>query len=148
VEHRHVYLPAGSWHHLWSGSRIDGPAHVLAHAPLGQPAVYARSNTPIPLWPPLQHTGQTPDSLTWRVFVSPGSGMGSLYEDSGDGYGPSCRRTAHVGSGEDGLVRFSLSARAGSYVPPPRVLGVQLGSEVVEVEESAEPVVIERLVDL
>jgi alpha-glucosidase len=148
IEHRHVYLPAGTWHHFWSGERFDGPAHVLAHAPLGQPAVYVRANTPLPLWPALQHTGETPDSLTWRVFVSPGSGSASLYEDAGDGYGDFSRRTAHVESGADGRVRFTLSAREGSYVPAPRRLLIDLGGEVVEVEESAESVVIERLVDL
>ena len=36
---------------------------------LGQPAVYARCDTPIPLWPVLQHTDEVPDSLTWRVFA-------------------------------------------------------------------------------
>jgi alpha-glucosidase len=33
VEHRHVYLPRGTWVHYWTGERIAGPAHVLAHAP-------------------------------------------------------------------------------------------------------------------
>src|SRR5205085_397367 len=30
---RHVYLPAGEWYDWWSGERISGPAHLLAHAP-------------------------------------------------------------------------------------------------------------------
>ena len=81
IEHRHVYLPAGSWAHWWTHTRIEGPAHVLAHAPLGQPAVYARCDTPIPMWPVLQHTDEVPDFLTWRVFAGGGSGSGSLYED-------------------------------------------------------------------
>jgi hypothetical protein len=80
------------------------------------------------------------------VFTSPGSG--SLYEDSGDGYGPWCRRTAQVESGEDDRVRFSLSSREGEFVPSRSVTRVQLGSEVVEVPESGEAVVIERVVDL
>jgi hypothetical protein len=92
------------------------------------------------------HTGQ-PSGLTWRVFVSPGSGSSALYEDAGDGYGPVARRAAHVETGEDGRVRFSLSVREGEFVPPRAVTRVQLGSEVVEVPESADSVVIERLVD-
>jgi alpha-glucosidase len=148
IEHRHVYLPAGSWHHLWTGSRVDGPAHILAHAPLGQPAVYVRSNTPIPLGDPVQHTGE-PSGLTWRVFpAAGGAGQASLYEDAGDGYGPAARRTAQVETGEDGCVRFSLSAREGSFVPSRGVVRVDLGGSVVEIEESAEAVVIERLIDL
>jgi len=145
IEHRHVYLPAGSWVHWWTGERFDGPAHVLAHAPLGRPALYARANTPIPLWPVLEHTGETPDSLTWKVFLGAGPGEGSLYEDAGDGYGPASRRTARVEPADGGRVRFSLSAREGEFVPPARRLLVDLGGDVVEVEESAEAVVVERI---
>jgi alpha-glucosidase len=144
IEHRHVYLPAGSWAHWWTGEPFSGPAHILAHAPLGQPAIYARCNTPIPMWPVLQHTGEVPDSLTWKVFVGPGSGSGSLYEDAGDGYGPSCSRTARVERGEGGVVRFSLSARSGDFVPSPRRVFVDLSGERVEVEETGEALVIER----
>jgi alpha-glucosidase len=144
IEHRHVYLPAGTWCHWWTGERFEGPAHILAHAPLGRPALFARANVPVPLGDPVDHTG-LPSSLTWLVHAAPGAGESSLYEDAGDGYGPCCRRTAHVESGEDGSVRFSLSARSGSYVPSRssvviNVVGV--GSAVVE--EAAEAVVIER----
>ena len=146
TEHRHVYLPAGHWRQFWTNELIEGPAHILAHAPLGQPAIYARCNTPIPLYPALQHTGEVPDSLTWKVFVGGAAGSGSLYEDAGDGYGPSCSRTAHVE--RDGeLVRFSLSARSGSFVPPDRRCFVEfVGGERVEVEETGDAVVIERVV--
>jgi alpha-glucosidase len=145
VEHRHVYLPAGEWAHWWTGERFFGPAHILAHAPLARPALFARANTPIPLYPVLQHTGEVPDSLTWRVFVGPGSGTGSLYEDAGDGYGPSCRRTAQVEGGEGGIVRFALSARSGSFVPARRTAFVELvGGERFELAEGPEAVVIER----
>jgi alpha-glucosidase len=137
LEHRHVYLPAGTWFNWWSGERFDGPAHVLAHAPLGRPAVFARAGTPIPLGDPVEHTG-VPSGLTWRVF--PGSGSGSLYEDSGDGYGPRCRRTAHV---EEGVV--SLSAREGSFVPDRASVTIEVvGVGRAVVEEAADPVVIER----
>jgi alpha-glucosidase len=147
VEHRHVYLPAGTWHHLWTSQAVSGPAHILAHAPLGRPAVYVRSNTPIPLGDPIQHTSQ-PSGLTWHVYISPGTGWSSLYEDAGDGYGPFSRRTAHVESGEDGRVRFSLSQREGSFVPARSVVRVDLAGEVVDLAEAAEAVVIERKVDL
>jgi alpha-glucosidase len=139
LEHRHVYLPAGTWCHWWTGEPFDGPAHILAHAPLGQPAVYARAGTPIPLGDPIEHTG-LPSSLTWRVF-SGGSGSASLYEDCGDGYGPWCRRTAHVEQGG----RVSLSAREGAFVPARTSVVIEVvGVGSAEVEEAADPVVIER----
>jgi alpha-glucosidase len=144
IEHRHVYLPAGTWCHWWTGERFDGPAHVLVHAPLGQPAVFARANTPIPLGAPVVHTG-VPSSLTWLVHPAHGAAQSSLYEDAGDGYGPSCRRTAHVESGEDASVRFSLSARSGDFVPArSRVIVEVAGVGTAMVEEAAEAVVIER----
>ena len=117
-------------------------SRLFPHAPLGQPAIYARGV--IPLGDPVMHTGEA-SGLTWRVFTP---GTGALYEDAGDGYGPSCRRTAHVESGADGRVRFSLSVREGEFVPARGLVRVQLGSEVIEVPESGEAVVIERLVDL
>jgi len=86
-EYRHVYLPAGSWFHYWTGERVDGPAHILAHAPLGQPAIYVRANTAVPLWPEMSHVGELPtDPLTLLFFPSEGSGEATLYEDAGDGY--------------------------------------------------------------
>jgi hypothetical protein len=91
------------------------------------------------------HTGE-PSGLTWRVFSA---GAGALYEDAGDGYGPSCRRTAQVESGDDGLVRFSLSPRLGDFTPSRQTITIDIrGTEVIEVPESGEALVIERLVDL
>jgi alpha-glucosidase len=144
IEHRHVYLPAGTWCHWWTGERFKGPAHILAHAPLGRPALFAHANVPVPLGDPVDHTG-LPSSLTWLVHAAPGAGESSLYEDAGDGYGPCCRRTAHVESGEDGSVRFSLSARSGSYVPSRSSVVINVvGAGSAVVEEAAEAVVIER----
>ena len=83
VEYRHVYLPRGTWVHYWTGQHSVGPVHALAHAPLGQPAVYVRANTPLPLWPVT-----TPDPLTWLVCVAAdaGDGAGEYYDDAGEGY--------------------------------------------------------------
>jgi alpha-glucosidase len=76
TEYRHVYLPAGTWVHYWSGERFTGPTHILAHAPLGQPAIYVRANTPVPLWPE-----------TWLACVADAAeGSGELYDDAGEGY--------------------------------------------------------------
>jgi alpha-glucosidase len=89
IEHRHVYIPRGTWVHIWSGERCVGPTRVIVHAPIGQPAVYARANTPVPMWPAMLHTGERePDPLTWRIHVADAEpSVGSLYEDAGDGFG-------------------------------------------------------------
>ena len=76
IEHRHVYLPAGAWAQWWTGGSSRARRMCWRTRPLGRPAVYARCNTPIPLWPVVQHTGEVPDSLTWRVFVGSRFGLG------------------------------------------------------------------------
>ncbi len=135
VEHRHVYLPAGTWVQWWTGEVATGPVHTLAHAPLGRPALYARANAAIPLWPERMHTGEPAGRLTLRVHAVPGEPVTrSLYEDAGDGFGPSARRTVTV---DDAAVR--VSAPEGGYVAPPRVVEVEIrrgdAVELVEIGE-------------
>ncbi|TCJ18292.1 DUF5110 domain-containing protein [Rubrobacter taiwanensis] len=121
IEHRHVYLPEGEWFHLWSGERTEGPAHILARAPLGEPAVYVKANTPVPLWPESGHTGEGKDPLTLFAYPSEGRGEFTLYEDAGDGYehesGVYARRRVECEAG-DGTVTVRLGERAGGYEPP------------------------------
>jgi alpha-glucosidase len=147
IEHRHVYLPAGTWVQWWTGERVDGPAHVLAHAPLGRPALYVRANTPIPLWPELEHTGRRPDTLTWLVHPAAGAppGEAALYEDAGDGYGDHARRTVTAETGGEGSVTVRLSARSGDYVPARTRVVVEIaGRGSAELPEAADGAVIER----
>ncbi|WP_456115166.1 DUF5110 domain-containing protein [Rubrobacter tropicus] len=123
IEHRHVYLPEGTWFHFWTGERLDGPAHVLAHAPLGKPAVYLKANTPLPLGPDAGHTGEKPtDPLTVLVHPATGekAGATSLYEDAGDGFGYETgeyarREISCEATNERIIVRFG--EREGTFVP-------------------------------
>jgi alpha-glucosidase len=39
---RNVYLPPGTWYHLWSGERLNGGRDIDVDAPLGQPPVFSR----------------------------------------------------------------------------------------------------------
>jgi alpha-glucosidase len=122
IEYRYVYLPRGTWYHYWSGERIEGPAHVLAHAPLGQPALYVLANRAIPMWPEMSHVGEAaPDPLTWVVFPGEGTGESWLYEDEGEGYayldGVQARTRVECGSSGEG-VDVRLGARDGAYDPP------------------------------
>jgi alpha-glucosidase len=121
TEYRHVYLPEATWFHLWSGERIEGPAHILAHAPLGQPPLYVRANVPIPLWPDMNYVGERPaDPLRLQVFPSTGQGAFTLYEDKGNGYdyrrGIYSRRRITCET-SDSRVLVRIEAREGAYVP-------------------------------
>jgi alpha-glucosidase len=130
VEYRHVYLPAGSWFHLWTGTRVDGPAHILAHAPLGRPAVYVRANTAVPLWPEMNHVGQQEaDPLTLALYPFEGSGIAKFYEDAGDGYehlNGSYASRAIICEAEAGKIRVAMGEREGSFVPARRHVRLEL----------------------
>jgi len=129
IEHRHVYLPAGTWVQWWTGERVEGPAHVLAHAPLGRPALYARANAAIPQWPVRQSTAQgPPDALRLRVAVALGAPAREreLFEDAGEGYAEAARRTVRCSAGRTGEVRVELGERRGGYEPPREVVELEL----------------------
>ena len=123
IEHRHVYLPEGTWFHHWTGERTEGPAHILAHAPLGEPAIYMKANTALPLWPEMNHVGERrADPLTLLVRPAPGArgGETTLYEDAGDGFGHESGDYARRGilcEAQDGETRIRLTAREGSFAP-------------------------------
>lgn len=44
---RAVYLPAGDWVHMWSGSTFTGPTFTSVAAPLGEPPVFYRDDAPV-----------------------------------------------------------------------------------------------------
>ena len=130
IEHRHVYLPQGTWFHYWNGERFDGPAHVLAHAPLGEPAIYVRANTPVPMGPDANHTGERPtDPLTLRTHPAEGAGESTLYEDAGDGFGYEngeyARRVLSCDTSHD-RVTIRLGEREGSFAPERREVILEL----------------------
>ena len=35
-----IYLPGGSWKHLWTGQVFNGPTRATVYAPIGKPAVF------------------------------------------------------------------------------------------------------------
>lgn len=121
IEHRHVYLPEGVWFHYWTGERFDGPAHVLAHGPLGEPPIYVKSNTAIPMGPEMNHTGERPtDPLTLLLYPANGYGETDFYEDAGDGFdyldGEYARRPVTCEASE-GEITVHIGEREGSFNP-------------------------------
>ncbi|HEX5913067.1 MAG TPA: TIM-barrel domain-containing protein, partial [Rubrobacter sp.] len=121
IEHRHVYLPEGTWFHYYSGERFEGPVHILAHAPLGEPALYVKGDTPVPMGPDAAHTGERPnDPLTLLVYPAEGAGESTFYEDAGSGFGYEvgeyARRRISCES-SDGRITIHFGERQGSFVP-------------------------------
>jgi alpha-glucosidase len=129
IEHRHVYLPRGCWFHYWTGARFDAPAHILAHAPLGEPALYIRANTAVPMGPEASHTGEILDPLTLLLFPTEGVDDSSMYEDAGDGFayesGEYARRDVTCEEAA-GSVTVRIREREGSFVPQREELRLEL----------------------
>jgi alpha-glucosidase len=130
IEHRHVYLPEGTWFHYYSGERFEGPVHILAHAPLGELALYVKANTAIPMGPDAAHTDERPNEpLTLLVYPTRGRGESILYEDAGNGFGYEegeyARRRISCESSE-GRVTIRLGERQGSFGPERREVRLAL----------------------
>ncbi|CAN5899546.1 glycoside hydrolase family 31 protein [soil metagenome] len=130
IEHRHVYLPEGCWVHYWTGEQFDGPAHILAHAPLGQPPIYVKANIAIPMGPTMNYTGEKPtDPLTLLLHPSAGAGESTLYEDAGDGFayldGEYSRHTISCRTSED-KVSIQIGQRGGSFAPQRKAVQLEL----------------------
>ncbi|MDQ3784946.1 MAG: DUF5110 domain-containing protein, partial [Actinomycetota bacterium] len=146
IEHRHVYLPQGAWWHLWSGERFLGPAHILVHAPLGEPALFVAGNKAVAMWPEMKYVGErASDPLTVMAFVDEGRGEAVLYEDAGDGYAHAdgeYARTRFVCEGSADEVTVSIGEREGGFVPARSEMRLELRGlgappEAVELDEQA-----------
>lgn len=91
VQERSVYLPAGGWYDLWSGSHYLGPTTVIADAPLGRLPLFQRAGSIIPYECARQHTGEAGDGIL-HLLVAPSkpdgaeaTATGRLYVDAGEG---------------------------------------------------------------
>ncbi len=51
VTSRQVHLPPGTWFGWWDGSQLAGPASLLVQAPLGQPPLFVRAGSLLPMLP-------------------------------------------------------------------------------------------------
>lgn len=84
---RPVYLPAGSWYDVWTGTLHQGSRWVTAHAPLSVLPLYARAGAVVPRWPeaPPSAAGYAPATIDLDVFVPPTDGTWTslLQEDDG-----------------------------------------------------------------
>jgi alpha-glucosidase len=115
---RLAYLPAGAWLDFSNleprGTVIEGRRHVIADSPLDVVPVWLRAGSALPLGAPRAHTTTANWSeITWHVCAA-AAVHGRLYEDQGDGEGPS--RTTEIRGGTSGAT-FFLERRATGALP-------------------------------
>jgi alpha-glucosidase len=128
IEHRAVYLSAGTWYDWWTGESYSGPIHILAHAPLEKMPLYVPAGAIIPMQPVMQYVDEHPlEQLRLRIF--PGTGEFTLYEDDGQTFEYQKGAFATINyrvslRGEQTIVE--IGAREGEWTPSPREVIVEL----------------------
>jgi alpha-glucosidase len=116
---RGVYLPAGDWYDYWSGEHYAGPKGIDVPVTLASIPIFVRGGAFIFTQPVVQHTGEMPGQPL-NVLVFPGATSERwLYEDAGNGFGPSVRRRFSLKKEGSGTV-IEVSAAEGSYRPQAR----------------------------
>jgi alpha-glucosidase len=116
---RGVYLPAGDWYDYWSGEHYVGPKGIDVHVTLSSIPIYVRGGAFIFSQPVVQHTGEMAGQpLIVGVYPSAASERW-LYEDAGNGFGPSVRRRFSARSDGTGMT-IEVGAAEGSYRPQAR----------------------------
>lgn len=137
VTHWEVYLPKGAWYNFWTDRRYSGPTSVTVDAPLDRIPLFVRAGAIVPTQQVVQYTSQAPiNPLTFEVYpeLAPSSSRQrdagatssrDYYEDDGSSLdyrrGVSMQERVTVTSTAVGIT-LAVSAREGSYIPPPRSL--------------------------
>ncbi|SEO63335.1 alpha-D-xyloside xylohydrolase [Amphibacillus marinus] len=81
---REVYLPTGSWYDFWTNELLEGNQTLTIKPKLGQPPIYVKENTLLPLAKPVQYvTDQTVFELVVNVYGAQAQPF-SLHEDDGE----------------------------------------------------------------
>jgi len=76
---REVFPPPGKWYSFWDDRTVQGLEHASMEAPLGRIPFLVRGGSLLPL--------EEDNKLCFHLY--PGNGTSQLYQDAGDGYGPS-----------------------------------------------------------
>ncbi|RIX51041.1 DUF5110 domain-containing protein [Paenibacillus nanensis] len=113
TDHRSVYLPEGVWYDYWTGEKLEGGRHVLAHAPLEKMPLYVKAGAVIPHTAVAQSTAEwsaelatDAGELSFDIYCSGGAATAfEFYEDDG--------LTTGYKKGAYNLTRFSVSEEAG-----------------------------------
>ncbi|BBD57956.1 alpha-glucosidase [Nostoc sp. HK-01] len=128
VEHRAVYLPAGTWYDWWSGECYQGATHILADAPLEKMPLYVRGGAVIPMQPVMQYVNELPpDEIRLRVW--PGNSEYSFYEDDGQTFEYRNQNFSLIKINvltQTNQIIVNISMREGKWTPPQRQIIVEL----------------------
>ncbi len=116
---RGVYLPAGDWYDYWSGEHYVGPKGINIPVTLSSIPIFVRGGAFLFTQPVVQHTGEMPGQPLIVTAFPSASSERWLYEDAGNGFGPSVRRKFSARRDGSGTT-IEVGAPEGSYRPQAR----------------------------
>jgi alpha-glucosidase len=126
AETRTIYLPEGTWSELLSGAVWQGPTTIELGVTLAALPAFVRSGAILPHADVVQWTGEKPiATLHLDVHPAPDPSAFVLYEDAGDGHGPSRSLEYRLAQLADGA-RLDAARIDGSFAPPSRRLVIRI----------------------
>ena len=128
---RGVYLPAGDWYDYWSGEHYSGPKSITVPVTIASIPIFVRGGAFIFTQPVVQHTGEMPGQPL--IVTTFGDGERWLYEDAGNGFGPSMRRKFSLHGNT-----IEIGAPEGAYRPPSRSIIFKVSGKTITVPDRFE----------
>lgn len=108
---RWIYLPQGPWYDFWTGDACEGGEERWVEVPLSSTPLYVRGGSILPLGHIRMSSAIPLKEMELHLYAREGRGEGSLYEDSGDGFGASVRKRFEF---ENGTL---TQTREGEFLP-------------------------------
>ncbi len=86
-QNRRMYIPRGSWYHLYSDQLFDGGKEQLIETPLDEIPTFIQAGAIIPRTAVQQNTAaQKGQPIELHIYRGEETMISKLYEDQGDGY--------------------------------------------------------------
>lgn len=93
VEGRWLYPPKGLWYDFWTNEDILGAEERWVDVPIDSTPLFVRAGTILPLSPVRANSSAGLSHMELHAYLSNEQGEGRLYEDAGDGYGDSVKKS-------------------------------------------------------
>lgn len=118
---RTLYLPEGRWFEFDSGAVYEGPADITLDVTLAALPLFVRQGAILPSEPVVQHDGER-TATTLHLDLYPGEDPShfTLFEDDGDGFGPTARTRFTLQRTQDGASFIAGPVQGGFQLPDRR----------------------------
>jgi alpha-glucosidase len=86
---RTVYLPKGTWYHLWNNHEYKGGKEHKITCPIDRIPIFVKAGAVIPNHPKMQYVGESEitEMILNVYYTKENDVLSVLYEDAGDNYG-------------------------------------------------------------